>query len=168
MIWIQKRLFQWLAPFLRPKKSRAPQKVSILCRDHLESLNWPHLVIWQGRIHNTTPHLKHRCINSLKKVWVFYLTMTHLSSPEISLLRDLKPGMKTCQTGTYRVSWPVGWQWHRGMKGFVSHVLLYHFLNIRARLNYCLRQPRTSLSLPKHKSETQLLPSSATYFFITS
>jgi hypothetical protein len=46
------------------KKSRAPQKVSILCRDHLESLNWPHLVIWQGRIHNTTPHLQHRCINS--------------------------------------------------------------------------------------------------------
>ncbi len=42
----------------------APQKVSILCWDHLESLNWPHLVIWQGRIHNTTPHLQHRCINS--------------------------------------------------------------------------------------------------------
>jgi hypothetical protein len=30
----------------------------------LETLNWPHLVIWQGRIHNTTPHLQHRCINS--------------------------------------------------------------------------------------------------------
>jgi hypothetical protein len=35
-----------------------------LCRNHLETLNWPHLVIWQGRIHNTTPHLQHRCINS--------------------------------------------------------------------------------------------------------
>ncbi len=27
-----------LVPFKGPKKSRAPQKVSILCRDHLESL----------------------------------------------------------------------------------------------------------------------------------
>ncbi len=53
-----------LVPFKGPKKSRAPQKVSILCRDHLESLNWTHLMIWQGRIHNTTPHLQHRCINS--------------------------------------------------------------------------------------------------------
>jgi hypothetical protein len=53
-----------LVPFKEPKKSWAPQKVKILCRDHLESLNWPHLVIWQGRIHNTTLHLQHRCINS--------------------------------------------------------------------------------------------------------
>jgi hypothetical protein len=35
-----------------PKTSRAPRKVSNLCRDHLESLNWLHLVIWQGRFHH--------------------------------------------------------------------------------------------------------------------
>ncbi len=33
---------------LGPKKSRAPRKVSILRRDHLESLKWPHLVIFKG------------------------------------------------------------------------------------------------------------------------
>ena len=37
--------FQLLVPFNRAKKSRAPQKVSILCQDHLESLKWPHKVI---------------------------------------------------------------------------------------------------------------------------
>ncbi len=53
---------------LRGQKSLGvPQKVSILCLDHLESLNWPHLVIWQGTIHNTTPHLQHRCINSYQE-----------------------------------------------------------------------------------------------------
>jgi hypothetical protein len=53
-----------LVPFKGPKMSRASRKVKILCRNHLESLNWPHLVIWQGRFHNTTPHLQQRCINS--------------------------------------------------------------------------------------------------------
>ena len=53
-----------LVPFKGPKKSRAPQKVSILCRDHLESLNWTHLMIWQGRIHNTEPHIQHSCIGN--------------------------------------------------------------------------------------------------------
>ncbi len=60
--------FSWLVPFMRPKKSRA---VSILYRDHLESLNWPHLVIWQGRFHNTTPHLQQCCIN------IYYLQPYH-------------------------------------------------------------------------------------------
>ncbi len=46
-----------LVPFKGPKKSWAPQKVKILCRDHLETLNWPHLVIWQGRIHNPPRHI---------------------------------------------------------------------------------------------------------------
>ena len=31
-------------------------------RDHFESLNWPHLVIWQGCFHKTKPHLQHSCI----------------------------------------------------------------------------------------------------------
>jgi len=70
-----------LVPFKGPKKSRAPQKVSILCRDHLESLNWTHLMIWQGRIHNTTPHLQHRCINSYKL-------------PKQEKLRPENPGQK--------------------------------------------------------------------------
>ncbi len=47
-----------------PQNSRAPRKVKILCRDHLESLNWPHLVIWQGRFHNTKPHLRHTSIGT--------------------------------------------------------------------------------------------------------
>ncbi len=58
-----------LMPFKGPKKSRAPQKVSILCQDHLESLNWTHLVIWKNRFHNTTPHLQHRCINTVYNVY---------------------------------------------------------------------------------------------------
>jgi len=33
--------------FKRPK-SQAPKKVSILCRDHLESFKWPYLVIFKG------------------------------------------------------------------------------------------------------------------------
>ncbi len=45
-----------LVPFKGPTKSRAPRKVSILCWDHLKSLNWPHLVIWQRRSDNTTLH----------------------------------------------------------------------------------------------------------------
>ncbi len=49
--------FKWpslsLVPFKGPKKSWAPQKVSILCRDNLESLNRPHLMIWQ--VEFTTP-----------------------------------------------------------------------------------------------------------------
>ena len=48
-----------------PKKPRAPLKVSILCRDHLESLKWPHLVIFKGWFHNFPPYLQHRYINSL-------------------------------------------------------------------------------------------------------
>ena len=38
----------FLALKIGPKKSQAPQKVSILCRDHLESLKWPHSVIFKG------------------------------------------------------------------------------------------------------------------------
>jgi hypothetical protein len=53
-----------LVQFKGPKKSRAPQKVSILYRDHLKSLNWPHLVIWQGRFHNIKPNLQHSCIGN--------------------------------------------------------------------------------------------------------
>jgi hypothetical protein len=50
---------------LRGQKSRGPLKKSRFCaRDHFESLNWPHLVIWQGRIHNTKPHLQHSCIGN--------------------------------------------------------------------------------------------------------
>jgi hypothetical protein len=33
---------------INPRKSRAPLKVSILCRDHLESLERPHLLIFKG------------------------------------------------------------------------------------------------------------------------
>jgi hypothetical protein len=39
------------------------KSLDFVCWDHLESLNWPH-VIWQGRFHNTKSHLQHRCINS--------------------------------------------------------------------------------------------------------
>ena len=39
-------------------KSLAPLKVSSLCQDHLESLKWPHLIIFEGWIHNPKPHLK--------------------------------------------------------------------------------------------------------------
>ncbi len=44
--------------------STFPSKSLDFVPGHLESLNQPHLVIWQGRIHNTTLHLQHRCINS--------------------------------------------------------------------------------------------------------
>jgi len=37
-------------------------KSRFCARDHLESLNWPHLVIWQGWLDNTKPHLQHSCI----------------------------------------------------------------------------------------------------------
>jgi hypothetical protein len=61
------------------KKVLGPSKVSILYRDHLESLNWPHLVIWQG-----TPHLQHRCIN------IYYLQPYHQARYSISsILRNL-------------------------------------------------------------------------------
>ncbi len=50
-----------------PSTFLAPQ-VSILCRDHLESLNWPHLVIWQRRFHNTTPHL-YSTVALKVKIW---------------------------------------------------------------------------------------------------
>ncbi len=47
------------------QKSRGPLQKSRFCaRDHFESLNWPHFVIWQGRIHNTKPHLQHSCIGN--------------------------------------------------------------------------------------------------------
>ncbi len=69
-----------LVPFKGPKKSWAPQKVKILCRDHLEILNWPHWVIWQGRIHNTTPHLQHRCMNSYHKPMIYGLHPPYLPS----------------------------------------------------------------------------------------
>ncbi len=67
-----------LVPFKGPKKSGAPQNVSILCRDHLESLNWPHLVIWQGRFDNTTPHLQHRCIDSYTSLDPFLIEMSQV------------------------------------------------------------------------------------------
>ena len=38
----------WTVPFRGQKSLWPPLKVSFLCRDHLESLNWPHLVICQG------------------------------------------------------------------------------------------------------------------------
>ncbi len=58
-----------LVPFKGPKKSRAPQKVSILCQgEHLESLKWPHLVIFMGWFHNVLPHLQHRDINSYNPI----------------------------------------------------------------------------------------------------
>ncbi len=44
-----------------PKKARAPLKVS---RDHLESLKWPHLVIFRGWFDNAPPHLQYRDIDS--------------------------------------------------------------------------------------------------------
>ncbi len=50
-----------LGPFIGPKKARAPLKVS---RDHLESLKWPHLVIFRGWFDNAPPHLQHRDIDS--------------------------------------------------------------------------------------------------------
>jgi hypothetical protein len=53
-----------LVPFKGSKKSRAPWKVLLLCRDHLESLKWPHLVIFKGWFHNVPPNLQHRDINS--------------------------------------------------------------------------------------------------------
>ena len=56
--------FRGAQHFFGPKKSRAPQKVSILCRDHLEFLKWPHKVILKGWFPNIPPHFQYRDINS--------------------------------------------------------------------------------------------------------
>jgi hypothetical protein len=51
---------------LRGQKSLGPLKMSQFCaRNHFESLNWPYLGIWQGRLDNTKPNLKHSCIVNL-------------------------------------------------------------------------------------------------------
>jgi len=67
-----------LVPFKGPKKSRAPQKVSILCWDHLESLNRPQLVIWQGWFDKTTPNLQRKYINSYYALVTYILHFLNL------------------------------------------------------------------------------------------
>ncbi len=87
-----------LVPFKGPKNSRAPQKVSILCRDHLESLNWPHLVIWQGRIHKNTPHLQHRCINSYFTFLLSNVIWENFPDENIKFLRNKEEFNKKLKT----------------------------------------------------------------------
>ena len=49
------------------QKSRGPLKKSRFCaRDHIESLKWPHLVIFKGWFPNIPPHLQYSDINSYK------------------------------------------------------------------------------------------------------
>jgi hypothetical protein len=62
-----------LVPFKGPKKSLAPQKVKILCRDHLETLNWPHLVKLSVYLTNRTSTQKTQIplILIFFKVWWF-------------------------------------------------------------------------------------------------
>jgi hypothetical protein len=50
---------------LSGQKSLGPLEKSRFCaRDHLESLKWPHLLIFKGWFHNVPPNLQHRDINS--------------------------------------------------------------------------------------------------------
>jgi hypothetical protein len=51
MMWLS------LVPFKGPKRSWVPRKVSILCRDHLESLKRPHFFIFKGWFQNVPPHV---------------------------------------------------------------------------------------------------------------
>jgi hypothetical protein len=52
----------------------------------VEYLNWFHLVIWQGRFYNTTPHLQHRYINNYENPHIVEGTVNMHGAKDSSLL----------------------------------------------------------------------------------
>ncbi len=54
----------WCCGFYPAKSLNDPSKSLDFVPGPFRILELAHVVIWQGRIHNTTPHLQHRCVNS--------------------------------------------------------------------------------------------------------